>query len=121
MRRLLHHPNFQALEAAWRSVYFLVRRLETGSALKLCLLDISKQDLAADLLAVDDLTSSGTYRLLVEQTVGTAGGMPWALLLGAYTFDGRTAEPIVQISEGGLAVFEVGLVNYLSNHKPILP
>ncbi|RPJ04005.1 MAG: hypothetical protein EHM36_11435, partial [Deltaproteobacteria bacterium] len=29
MRRILHHPDFQAIEAAWRGLYFLVSRLET--------------------------------------------------------------------------------------------
>src|SRR5271157_2404681 len=35
MRNLLHHPAFQALEAAWRGLYFLTRRLETGDNLKI--------------------------------------------------------------------------------------
>src|SRR5664279_460372 len=47
MRALLRVPAFQAMEAAWRSVFFLVRRIETGSQLKLYLIDISKQELAA--------------------------------------------------------------------------
>ena len=46
------------VEAAWRAVYFLVRRLDTDSGLKLCLLDVSKEELAADLAAVKDLRDS---------------------------------------------------------------
>src|SRR5215813_12537299 len=30
MNAILHHPDFQALESAWRALDFLVRRLETG-------------------------------------------------------------------------------------------
>src|SRR5690349_11800238 len=48
MRALLHHPDFQALEAAWRAVFFLVRRLSTDVNLKVYLLDIAKPELAAD-------------------------------------------------------------------------
>lgn len=33
MRALLHVPAFQILEAAWRAVYFLVRRIETSPQL----------------------------------------------------------------------------------------
>ena len=33
MRDILHHPDFRALEAAWRSLHFLVRRLETDEQL----------------------------------------------------------------------------------------
>ena len=34
LRAILHAPEFQAAEAAWRGLSFLVRRLETGSRLK---------------------------------------------------------------------------------------
>lgn len=86
MRALLHHPDFQALEAAWRAVYFLTSRLETGTDLKLLLLDVSREELAADLTSVEDLSRTGLYKLLVEQTTGTRGGAPWALLVGNYRF-----------------------------------
>ena len=49
MRMILHHPDFMALEAAWKGLHFLVSRLETDALLKLYLLDISKAELAADL------------------------------------------------------------------------
>jgi type VI secretion system protein ImpC len=91
MRVLLHHPAFQALEAAWRGLHFLVRRLDTDSGLKLFLLDISKEELAAD-LAEEDLGTSTLYQLLVEQTVGTPGAAPWAVLVGLYAFDQRPAD-----------------------------
>src|SRR5262249_50397172 len=74
MRAILHHPDVQALEGAWRSLFFLVRRLDTDSQLKLYLLDISRTELAADLTATDDLHTTGIYRLLVDETVGKPGG-----------------------------------------------
>jgi type VI secretion system protein ImpC len=86
MGALLHAPAFQGLEAAWRAVYFLVRNVETDSHLKLFLIDVSKQELAQDLLTSDDLRSTGTYRVLVEKTVGTPGAEPWALIAGDFTF-----------------------------------
>lgn len=88
MRRILHHPDFQAVEAAWRAVHFLVSRLETDTQLRLYLLDISKAELSADLNGTEDLRATGTYRLLVEQTVETPGAEPWAVLAGNYAFDG---------------------------------
>jgi len=91
MRLILNDPNFQSLEAAWRSLDFLVSRLETDALLKLYILDISKVELAADLNAVKDLRTTGIYKLLVEQTVGTAGGEPWSVIAGNYTF-GQTRE-----------------------------
>ena len=87
MQRILHHPDFQAIESAWRGVYFLVSRLETDEQLKLYLLDISKAELTADLGATDNMRSTGIYKLLVEQIVETFGGEPWAVLAGNYIFD----------------------------------
>lgn len=92
MRAILHHPRFQAVEAAWRGVEFLVRRLSnTDAALKLYLIDVSKEEIAAD-LAAEDLAKSGLFKLLVEQTVGTRGGEPWALLAGLITLDDSVAD-----------------------------
>jgi type VI secretion system protein ImpC len=86
MSALLHVPDLQSLEAAWRAVFFLIRRVETGSQLKLFLIDVSKEELAADLGAGADLSDSGLYRRLVEKSVGTPGTEPWTLLVGNYTF-----------------------------------
>jgi type VI secretion system protein ImpC len=91
MRLILHHPDFQAIEAAWRGIHFLVSRLETDAELRLHLLDVSKGELAADLTATEDLRSTGTYKLLVEQTMETPGAEPWAVMAGNYAFD-RTTE-----------------------------
>jgi type VI secretion system protein ImpC len=86
LRAVLHHPEFQQLESAWRAVDFLVRRLETDVSLQVHLFDISKAELAADLEGAEDVTISGVHRLLVEASVGTPGALPWALLVGLYAF-----------------------------------
>jgi type VI secretion system protein ImpC len=86
MRALLHVPDLQALEAAWRAVFFLIRHVETSSQLKLFLIDVSKEELAADVGPGGDIGGSGLYRLIVEKSVGTPGTEPWTLLVGNYTF-----------------------------------
>ncbi len=92
MRALLHQPEFQSLESAWRGLHFLTRRLETDSSLKIALIDISKAELIADLAGADDLAATGVYRLLVEQTVGTPGAPVWAVLTGLYNFAPNPAD-----------------------------
>lgn len=93
MRELVHSPGFQALESAWRALYFLVSRLETGVKLKLYLLDLSKAELATDLESSEDLAGSAIFELLVERAVLTPGAEPWSLLAANYTFD-QTPEDI---------------------------
>jgi type VI secretion system protein ImpC len=89
MRALVHTPPFQAQEAAWRSVFFLVRHVETSVQLKLHLIDISQEELCRDVTSSPDLRETGTYRLLVEKTVGTPGAEEFALLVGNFTFGAK--------------------------------
>ena len=87
MRALLHDSAFEQLEAAWRGVDWLTRRVETGEELSIHLLDLSKDELVADLGATGgDIRSSGLYRLLVDKATGPPGGHPWSVLAGQYTF-----------------------------------
>jgi type VI secretion system protein ImpC len=73
---LLHQPQFQALESAWRALDWLVRHTETDSQLRIYLLDVSKAELIADLATASDLRTTALYRLLVTQPVD---GEPWSL------------------------------------------
>lgn len=88
MNQILHHPDFQALEALWRSVEFLISRLELDEDFQLALLDVSKDELMQDLRQADiELEQSELYRLLIEQGVAVPGVEPWSLMVGLYCFD----------------------------------
>ncbi len=87
MRRVLHHPDFQAAEALWRGVEFLVRRIETGARLEIVLYDISAEEFTADLAAGDVLDQSGLYSLLVEQPSLDAHQGPLSAIIGLYGFE----------------------------------
>jgi len=97
MRAILHYPDFQQLEAAWRMLQFLVSHIETDETLKLYLIDVSKTELAADLTITNQVHSTGTYHLLAEQNEAE----PYAVILGGYTFD-QTAEDITLLRRLGL-------------------
>ena len=92
MRALLHAPPVQRLEAAWRSVQFLLRRLPLGTQLKLYLLDVTKQELLTDLTGGAAWTETALYKIVVEESVGIAGGEPWAVLGGLYDFGPTVAD-----------------------------
>lgn len=92
MRQILSHPRFQKMEAAWRGLAFLVSRLEADDGLGVYLLDMGREELAADLAAVGDLRKSAIYRLLVEETVQTPGGVPWAMVAGCYSLEKTLAD-----------------------------
>ncbi|HEY0546743.1 MAG TPA: type VI secretion system contractile sheath large subunit [Pyrinomonadaceae bacterium] len=100
MRSILHHADFQSLEAAWRAAHLLTSRLETCTDLKLYLLDVTKAELATS----DELEASAIYKLLVDKSVNTFGGDLWAVIAGNYTFDATpedtgTLERLAQIAK----------------------
>jgi hypothetical protein len=85
MRLVLHHPEFQSVEAQWRMLDLITRSVETDSKLDIVLYDISAEELAADLAAVEDLTQSGLCELLVEGTPDGKGR--FSAVCGLYTFE----------------------------------
>lgn len=91
MRTILHHPDFQTMEALWRSVEFLTQRLETDTDLQIVLYDITAEEIAADLNSVEDLKESGLYRLLVEQPMLDANQGALTAITACYTFDQTTS------------------------------
>lgn len=93
MRSILHHPEFQALEAAWRGAYECTTRLELDESLRLYLLDASKERLKQDFQQPSaDLSASCIYQSVVEKSVLTLGGEPWSLIAGLYTFSQRSSD-----------------------------
>jgi type VI secretion system protein ImpC len=80
MRAVLHHAQFQSLEAAWRGLYFLTRRLETGENLRISLLDLPQAE----------LTSAGLR--------SAAGDVEWGLLAGLYYFGPADEDALKEIS-----------------------
>ncbi len=92
MCSILHQGDYQALEAAWRGLYFLTRRLETGEDLKVYLLDLPQAELAgaAGLAAL--------RRVAVEEASGTPGGAPWAVIAGLYCFGPEDEPALTQIA-----------------------
>ncbi|MFL6468433.1 MAG: type VI secretion system contractile sheath domain-containing protein [Pyrinomonadaceae bacterium] len=83
MRKILHHRKFQELEAAWHGLYFLVRRTETSSELKIYILNVSKEELAAELKSAGKLDETVLYRHLVKDAYD---GDPWAVVIGNFAF-----------------------------------
>jgi type VI secretion system protein ImpC len=88
MRAILHHPDFQRLESAWRGLHWLLSSVEMDGSIEVGLLDMDKEELRADLLAADtDPRRSQLYRLLVDGEAGVPGATGWSLLVGDYAFD----------------------------------
>jgi type VI secretion system protein ImpC len=72
LRAILADPDFQALEAAWRSVLFFFRYVATGARLHVHLIDVRHAELM--------------NRLPELTTILTGCDPRWSLLIGLFTF-----------------------------------
>ncbi len=85
MRLVLHHPEFQAIEAAWRMIDLLARRIN-GDEVEITLYDISAQELAADLATGADLSKTGLFGLL-NAPLTELGDTGFSAIFGLYVFE----------------------------------
>jgi len=87
MRAVLHHPRFQAQEAAWRSLSELVHRTETDETLEIRVCSIGKGALLQALPpSAAGFEDSNIWRLLVERFRLAADDRTPSLIAADYYF-----------------------------------
>ena len=87
MSSVLHHPDFQSIEAAWRSIEMLGRRVEASAELEVVVYDVSVEEFAADLAAQDDVSQSGLFDMLAEKPMLDESAGPISAVVGLYTWE----------------------------------
>src|SRR5215831_4712197 len=97
---ILHHPDFQKLEGAWRGLHHLVNNTETDEMLKIRFLNISKLDLGKTLKKFKGTAwdQSPLFKKIYEAEYGQFGGEPFGCLVGDYYFD-QTAPDMELLGE----------------------
>jgi type VI secretion system protein ImpC len=102
INRIIHHPDFQALESAWRGLHYLVNNTETDEMLKIKVLNISKKDLAKTLKKFKGTAwdQSPIFKKIYGAEYDQLGGEPYGCLVGDYYFD--HSAPDVELL-GGIA------------------
>src|SRR5437899_10875737 len=86
LNEILHHKEFQKLEASWRGLHYVVQQSETSPMLKIRVLNASKEDLRRDLERAVEFDQSALFKKIYEEEYGTFGGAPYAAFIGDYEF-----------------------------------
>ena len=86
MDQILHQPQFQQLESAWRGLKLLVDRTDFRENIKLDVLHVTKDELLEDFENAGDITRSGLYKHVYTAGYGQFGGEPIGAMIGNYTF-----------------------------------
>ncbi len=89
MNLIMHHPDFQQLEGAWRGLHHLVNNTETDEMLKIRVMSITKKELGKTLKKFKGTQwdQSPLFKKVYEEEYGVLGGEPFGCLVGDYHFD----------------------------------
>ena len=93
LNEIMHNPSFQKLEGTWRGVKYLMDQSETGTMLKIRVLNCSKKELLKDLQRAPEFDQSALFKKVYEEEYGVFGGAPFGALVGDYEF-GKHPEDI---------------------------
>jgi type VI secretion system protein ImpD len=102
---ILHHPDFQAMEARWRALAMLVREASRSGDVKIKILSLGWRDLARGMERATDFDQSHLFELVYSREFGMPGGEPFGLLVGDYYFSPEEpvgSDPISTLSQLGM-------------------
>jgi type VI secretion system protein ImpC len=88
MNEVLHAPEFQELESAWRGLHYLVYNSETDATLKIRVMNAGKNELYRNLKLFPGARwdQSPLFKKVYEQEFGVLGGEPYGCLVADYQF-----------------------------------
>jgi type VI secretion system protein ImpC len=114
LNAIMHHPRFVQLEGTFRGLNYLVMNSETGTSLKLRVLNVSKRDLNRDLTRAVEFDQSQLFKQIYENEFGMPGGEPYGALIGDYEWtahpdDIETLRLMSNVAAGAFAPFISGV------------
>jgi type VI secretion system protein ImpC len=88
MNEILHAPEFQQIESAWRGLSYLIYNSETDANLKIKVMNVSKNEIYRNLRLFPDAKwdQSPLFKQIYEHEFGMLGGQPFGCLIGDYYF-----------------------------------
>ncbi|QDQ25441.1 type VI secretion system contractile sheath large subunit [Chitinimonas arctica] len=103
INEILHCPQFQAVESAWRGLHYLVGNTETDESLKIRVMNVGKNELHKNLKKYKGAAwdQSPMFKKLYEEEYGQFGGEPYGALVADYYFDnsGPDVDLLTQVAK----------------------
>ena len=118
INKILHHPDFQKLESAWRGLHYLVNNTETDEMLKIRVFNVSKRELATTLKKFKGTAwdQSPIFKKVYEEEYGQFGGAPYGCLVGDFYFD--HTPPDVELLSGMAQIAAAAHAPFISAADP---
>ena len=87
INEIIHAPEFQAMDSAWRSIADLVRNTNFRANMDITLLDATKDEIYEDLeLNSADVAGSELFKKVYVAEYDQFGGKPYGSIIGMYDF-----------------------------------
>ncbi|MCA9051623.1 MAG: type VI secretion system contractile sheath large subunit [Planctomycetaceae bacterium] len=141
VNEILHCPEFQALEASWRGLFYLWQSRDAlfgehgfddaDARIEIRVLNVSKRELQKDFERAVDFDQNSLFHKVYEEEFGTAGGTPYGLLVADYEFTNHPddLDLLNRLSGVGAAAFApviaaaapdlIGLDHFSDLEKPV--
>jgi len=115
---IMHHPEFQQLESAWRGLAYLVNNTETDEMLKIRFMPLSKNELGKMLKKFKGTAwdQSPLFKKIYEAEFDQLGGEPYGCLVGDYYFD--HSPPDVEILSGMAQIAAAAHAPFIAGAAP---
>lgn len=114
---ILHHPDFQTVEGAWRSLKLLVDRTNFRENIRIEVLNVSKDSLLEDFEDSPEIPKSGLYKQVYTREYGQFGGQPIAAMIANYEF--TPSSPDVKLLQYVAAVGAMAHAPFIAAAAPI--
>lgn len=105
LNEVIHHEEFQKLEASWRGLAYTVNNSETDASLRVKVMNVSKKELQQMFRRYPGAKwdKSPLNKIVYEAEFGTLGGKPFGSIVGDYYFDHSTADVALLRDMGKIA------------------
>ena len=89
INQIIHQPEFQQLEAAWRGLNYLVMNTSTGKDMKIRVMNMSKEECRRMFRQYRDAAwdQSPLFKKVYESEFGQLGGQPYGAFVCDFYFD----------------------------------
>jgi type VI secretion system protein ImpC len=89
VNEIIHAPEFQKIESAWRGLNYLVFNSETDAQLKIKVMNVGKSEIYRNLKLYPGARwdQSPLFKRIYEAEFGQLGGQPYGAIVCDYTFN----------------------------------
>lgn len=119
LNEILHHSQFQALEASWRGLEYLTETVSKSSLIFIKIISIPWPELARDFARCSDIEDSFLFKKIYNEEFGMPGGVPYGIMLCDYQIHHRAYQDhkiddiavLTALSSVGAAAFVPMILN----------